>query len=286
MKSLNRSVPSRRICPIARRSTCSGRRSRCSSESLSRRRGWRDWWTRRAEAATTSGGPSSWPRRWPLPGSTLRSHGSRRRCCWRPLTPTSGASPARSASRSAPAPAARLRGWPGAIGSVAYDRAVAAGARESRRSGAPTAVVVADGAGLGGVSDRRGRRPIGPGAAGRARAGQPPRRAHGAGPASRWLALRTARPRLRWHWWWVQVDEGAAPSLASGVGWTIAVEVAAGAALVAGSVAGLLRDQRRLRRRASTDSLTGLPNRAEFERRRGRPPGHSSAATAAGRASS
>ena len=141
---------------------------------------------------------------------------------------------------------------------VAYDRAVAAGARESRRSGAPTAVVVADGA-------------ASPASAIVVVADQPDRVLLAVLELDdhRVVSTELAHRRDGSHFaplahdfggtrWWVQVDEGAAPSLASRAGWTIAVEVAAGAALVAGSVAGLFA------RPATTASpgVDGLADRA------------------------
>ncbi len=72
--------------------------------------------------------------------------------------------------------------------------------------------------------------------------------------------------------WVLTIDEDSVADVAAfGVGGRLAVGlqalvglVAAGAALVA-----FWRDHRGLRRQATTDSLTGLPNRSEFERRAG-----------------
>ena len=70
--------------------------------------------------------------------------------------------------------------------------------------------------------------------------------------------------------WWVHVSGDGPSGLATRDRLSIASQLLAGALLVAGAVAGVARDHRRLRRRASTDSLTGLPNRTEFERRASR----------------
>jgi len=70
--------------------------------------------------------------------------------------------------------------------------------------------------------------------------------------------------------WWVRVSGDGPSRLATRDRLSIASQLVAGALLVAGAVAGVARDHRRLRRRASTDSLTGLPNRTEFERRASR----------------
>lgn len=47
----------------------------------------------------------------------------------------------------------------------------------------------------------------------------------------------------------------------------VVAELAVGGAAVAWALSSLVRDLRGLRRQATTDALTGLPNRAEFERR-------------------
>ena len=49
--------------------------------------------------------------------------------------------------------------------------------------------------------------------------------------------------------------------------WLIGAQLVVGAALAALAIAGMIADHRALQRRATTDALTQLPNRAEFERR-------------------
>jgi diguanylate cyclase (GGDEF)-like protein len=63
-------------------------------------------------------------------------------------------------------------------------------------------------------------------------------------------------------------DDDIAP--AAGLTWLTTLEVIAGALVTIVALAAMTRDLRRLRRRATIDALTGLPNRAEFERRAGR----------------
>jgi diguanylate cyclase (GGDEF)-like protein len=52
--------------------------------------------------------------------------------------------------------------------------------------------------------------------------------------------------------------------------WLTTIEVIAGALITLAALAAMTHDLRRLRRRATIDALTGLPNRADFERRAGR----------------
>jgi len=70
--------------------------------------------------------------------------------------------------------------------------------------------------------------------------------------------------------WWVRVSGDGPSGLAGRDRVSIVCQLVVGALLVAGAVAGAARDHRGLRRRASTDALTGLPNRTEFERRASR----------------
>ena len=53
----------------------------------------------------------------------------------------------------------------------------------------------------------------------------------------------------------------------AGLTWVTAIQIVAGAVITMAAIAAMAHDQRRLRRRATIDGLTGLPNRAEFERR-------------------
>jgi diguanylate cyclase (GGDEF)-like protein len=57
---------------------------------------------------------------------------------------------------------------------------------------------------------------------------------------------------------------------AAGLTWLTTIEVIAGALITLAALAAMTHDLRRLRRRATIDALTGLPNRADFERRAGR----------------
>jgi diguanylate cyclase (GGDEF)-like protein len=57
---------------------------------------------------------------------------------------------------------------------------------------------------------------------------------------------------------------------AAGLTWLTTLEVIAGALITLAALAAMTQDQRRLRRRATIDALTGLPNRADFERRAAR----------------
>ena len=56
----------------------------------------------------------------------------------------------------------------------------------------------------------------------------------------------------------------------AGLTWMTGLQIVAGAVITMAAIAAMAHDQRRLSRRATTDSLTGLPNRAEFERRASR----------------
>jgi diguanylate cyclase (GGDEF)-like protein len=56
----------------------------------------------------------------------------------------------------------------------------------------------------------------------------------------------------------------------AGLTWVTGLQIVAGAVITMAAIAAMVHDQRRLSRRATTDSLTGLPNRAEFERRASR----------------
>ncbi|MET0324996.1 MAG: GGDEF domain-containing protein, partial [Ilumatobacteraceae bacterium] len=49
--------------------------------------------------------------------------------------------------------------------------------------------------------------------------------------------------------------------------WLVAAQLLVGAVLAGVALGGMVNDHRSLQRRATTDGLTGLPNRAEFERR-------------------
>jgi diguanylate cyclase (GGDEF)-like protein len=63
-------------------------------------------------------------------------------------------------------------------------------------------------------------------------------------------------------------DDDVGP--AAGLSWLTALEIVAGAAIAITTLVAMTHDQRRLRRRATIDALTDLPNRAEFERQAGR----------------
>lgn len=65
--------------------------------------------------------------------------------------------------------------------------------------------------------------------------------------------------------WWVEVIGGRRHGLTTGEKLFTAVQLLVGAVLIAGFSFAVARDHRGLRRRATTDALTGLPNRAEFE---------------------
>ena len=65
----------------------------------------------------------------------------------------------------------------------------------------------------------------------------------------------------------VRVDLADDVRLAAGERWLLAGQVALGVLLMALALGGLVAEHRTLHQRATTDALTGLPNRAEFERR-------------------
>jgi diguanylate cyclase (GGDEF)-like protein len=67
--------------------------------------------------------------------------------------------------------------------------------------------------------------------------------------------------------WAVRATTDAAVRLTADERWLTGAQLAIGAVLAALALGGILADHRSLQRRATTDSLTGLPNRSEFERR-------------------
>jgi len=67
--------------------------------------------------------------------------------------------------------------------------------------------------------------------------------------------------------WAVRTTTRAAVRLTTDERWLIGGQLAVGAVLAALALGGILADHRSLQRRATTDALTRLPNRAEFERR-------------------
>ena len=67
--------------------------------------------------------------------------------------------------------------------------------------------------------------------------------------------------------WAVRTTVAATTRLTAEERWLIGAQLAVGAALAVLALGGMLADHRALQRRATTDALTGLPNRAEFERR-------------------
>jgi len=67
--------------------------------------------------------------------------------------------------------------------------------------------------------------------------------------------------------WAVRTTTDAGVRLTAGELWMIGAQLAVGAVLAALALGGIVADHRSLQRRATTDGLTGLPNRAEFERR-------------------
>jgi diguanylate cyclase (GGDEF)-like protein len=67
--------------------------------------------------------------------------------------------------------------------------------------------------------------------------------------------------------WAVRTTTRAAVRLTTDERWLIGAELAVGAVLAALALGGILAEHRSLHRRATTDALTRLPNRAEFERR-------------------
>lgn len=67
--------------------------------------------------------------------------------------------------------------------------------------------------------------------------------------------------------WAVRTAAPATVRLTAEERWLIGAQLAAGTALAAVALGGMVGDHRALQRRATTDALTRLPNRAEFERR-------------------
>ena len=67
--------------------------------------------------------------------------------------------------------------------------------------------------------------------------------------------------------WAVRTTTSATTRLTAEERWMIGAQLAVGAVLAALALGGMVADHRALQRRATTDALTGLPNRAEFERR-------------------
>jgi diguanylate cyclase (GGDEF)-like protein len=159
---------------------------------------------------------------------------------------------------------------PDRLGEPAFERAVTDAARESRRSGSPSAAIAQEGVSASAVvvvADQATRLLLAVIDLDLDRDSVVP--SDRVGEQAGTYAAPLAHD-LGGSGWSVQRELGPAPSLASGLSWPVAAALAGGVALVVMSIAGLTRDLRRLRRRATTDSLTGLPNRAEFERRAGR----------------
>ncbi len=69
--------------------------------------------------------------------------------------------------------------------------------------------------------------------------------------------------------WAVRVTAPDDIRLSAGERWLIGVQLALGTVVAMLALGGLLAEHRALHRRATTDGLTDLPNRAEFERRAG-----------------
>ena len=69
--------------------------------------------------------------------------------------------------------------------------------------------------------------------------------------------------------WAVRVTAPDDLRLSTGERWLIGVQLALGTVVALLALGGLLAEHRALHRRATTDGLTDLPNRAEFERRAG-----------------
>ena len=67
--------------------------------------------------------------------------------------------------------------------------------------------------------------------------------------------------------WAVRVTAPAAVPLGGDERWLFGIQVAIGSVLAVLALGGILAEQRTLHRRATTDALTKLPNRVEFERR-------------------
>ena len=95
--------------------------------------------------------------------------------------------------------------------------------------------------------------------------GEPLLRAHTVGDA-RWYATPSL-VEFEDGSWAVRTSTRAAVRLTTDERWLIGAQLAVGAVLAALALGGILADHRSLHRRATTDALTGLANRAEFERR-------------------
>lgn len=67
--------------------------------------------------------------------------------------------------------------------------------------------------------------------------------------------------------WAIRAVAPATVRLSAEERWLVGAQLAIGAALAALALGGMVADHRALQRRATTDALTRLPNRAEFERR-------------------
>jgi len=67
--------------------------------------------------------------------------------------------------------------------------------------------------------------------------------------------------------WAVRLTGAAAGHVTAGERWLVGAQLLVGAGLAALALGGMIKDHRSLQRRATTDGLTKLPNRAEFERR-------------------
>jgi diguanylate cyclase (GGDEF)-like protein len=67
--------------------------------------------------------------------------------------------------------------------------------------------------------------------------------------------------------WAVRATTAGATRLGGDERWLIGAQLAVGGVLAALAFGGIVAEHRSLQRRATTDSLTGLPNRSEFERR-------------------
>jgi diguanylate cyclase (GGDEF)-like protein len=67
--------------------------------------------------------------------------------------------------------------------------------------------------------------------------------------------------------WAVRTTTSATTRMTAEERWLIGAQLAVGTVLAALALGGMIAEHRALQRRATTDALTGLPNRAEFERR-------------------
>ncbi len=67
--------------------------------------------------------------------------------------------------------------------------------------------------------------------------------------------------------WAVRATTAASVRLTTEERWLVGAQLAVGAGLAILALGGMISEHRALQRRATTDALTGLPNRAEFERR-------------------